>query len=180
MRTDVFVSRQLKQKVNNELASGERVQWMAQPKPRFFSPSTTAIFLFAIPWTGFAVFWMYGASSAPFGGFSLFGVPFVLIGIGMLAIPFWVYYKSLNSIYAITNRRAMTIEGGRAFTIRSYPPEKLQDIYRRERENGFGDIIFAFDTWEDSDGDSHKNDLGFLNIQEPKRIEKMLKKLAGQ
>lgn len=180
MNSTFLLNRQLKEKVDNELEPGERIRWIEQPKPRFFSPASTGAFLFAIPWTAFAIFWIYGASQSPSDAFPLFGVPFVLIGIGMLSSPLWVYYQSYKSAYVITDRRAITIEGGRSYTIRSYPPDKLQNIYRRERKNGIGDIIISFDSWNDSEGDTRKKDLGFMNIREPKRVEKLLKKLAQQ
>ena len=178
MNSTLISNRPLKEKVDNELEPGERIRWIEQPKPRFFSPASTGAFLFAIPWTAFSIFWMYGASQSPSNGFSLFGVPFVLIGIGMLSSPLWVYYQTFRTVYLITDRRAITIDGGRSYTIRSYPPDKLQNIYRRERKNGIGDIIISFDPWKDSDGDTHKKDLGFLNIREPKHVEKILKELA--
>ncbi len=180
MNSTFLTNRQLKEKVDNELESGEQIRWIEQPKPRFFSPSSTGAFLFAIPWTAFAVFWIYGASQSPSSAFPLFGVPFVLIGIGMLSSPLWVYYQAFKSAYVITDRRAITIEGGRSYTIRSYPPDKLQNLYRRERKNGIGDIIISFDSWKDSDGSAYKKDLGFINIREPKHVEKLLKKLTEQ
>ena len=180
MNSTFLANRLLKEKVDNELESGERIRWIEQPKPQFFSPASTGAFLFAIPWTAFAIFWMYGASQSPSDVFPLFGIPFVLIGIGMLSSPLWVYYQSSKTVYVITDRRAITIEGGRSYTIRSYPPDKLQNIYRRERKSGIGDIIISFDSWKDSDGDTRKKDLGFMNIREPKHVEKLLKNLAEQ
>ena len=86
------IPRELEGKVNRELESGERILWMEQPIPRYFTAISTGAFLFAIPWTAFAVFWICGASGFRIpdfskGGFSffpLFGLPFVLIGIAML------------------------------------------------------------------------------------------------
>ncbi len=50
--------------------------------------------LFGVLWTGFSVFWMWGASGFGQGDrigslFALFGLPFVLIGLGMLLSPFY-------------------------------------------------------------------------------------------
>ena len=141
----------------------------------------TGAFLFAIPWTGFAIFWMFGSwyqsENVPF---TLFGLPFVLIGIGMLSSPLWAYRKSFKTVYVITDQRAITFDGGWSTTIRSYPPEKLADIYRKENRDGSGDVIISRRAWRDSDGDRQSEELGFLRITEPKRIESMLNKLAEQ
>ena len=186
MRTNTLVPRPLQDLVDRELESGERVEWMDMPIPRFFTPASTAAFLFAIPWTAFAIFWMCGAAgfkmpdfTKGFDLFPLFGVPFVLIGMAMLSTPVWTYRKSFNTVYMITNRRAVTFEGGRATTIRSYPPDKLQDIFRKERRDGTGDVVIARRAWRDSDGDRHTEELGFLRVRNPQEVEQMLRKLAA-
>ena len=175
------ISRELRAKVDSELESGERIQWIDMPIPRYFTGAATGAFLFAIPWTAFAVFWMFGSwhqsESVPF---TLFGVPFVLIGIGMLSSPLWAYRKSFKTVYVITDQRAITFDGGWSTTIRSYPPEKLADIYRKEKRDSSGDVIISRRAWRDSDGDRQSEELGFLRISNPKQIESMLNELAEQ
>jgi hypothetical protein len=41
--------------------------------------------------------------------FPLFGVPFVLIGLGMLAAPYWMRRKAQNTVYALTDKRALIL-----------------------------------------------------------------------
>lgn len=186
MRTITIIPSILQKKVDCELESGERIEWIGMPIPRFFTPAATAAFLFAIPWTAFAIFWMCGASGFEMpdfgeGGFSLFplfGVPFVLIGLGMLSSPIWAFKKAFRTVYVITDRRAITIEGIWSTTIRSYPPDKLQDIYRKEKRDGSGDVIITRRAWRDSDGDRRSEELGFLRIRNPKEVEQMLKTMA--
>lgn len=182
------ISRALEDKVTRELESGEQVLWMEQPVPRYFTAMSTSTFLFAIPWTAFAVFWICGASGFKIpdfskGGFSLFplfGVPFVLVGLGMLSAPLWSYRKALKTVYVITDRRAITFDAGWTTTIRSYPPNRLQNIHRKERRNGTGDVILGQQIWSNSKGGHYPMDLGFLNIRDPKTVELMLRKLAEQ
>jgi hypothetical protein len=169
---------ELEERVQRELESGERIQWKEMPMPHYFSTASTGAFLFAIPWTAFAIFWMFGASQSGSIAFTSFGIPFVLVGIGMLSSPFWTYRKSLKTIYVITDRRAITFDGGRSVTVRSYEPERLQNIFRKEKKDGSGDVIIAHKEWRDSDGDKQREDLGFIRIKEPKKVEAMLKKLA--
>lgn len=185
MRSERSIPRNLRAKVDSELEAGERVQWIDMPIPRYFTPASTGAFLFAIPWTAFAILWMCGAAGFKipdfkegFDLFPLFGVPFVLIGLGMLSSPFWAYRKSFKTVYVITDRRAITFDGGWSTTIRSYPPEKLADIFRKEKKDGSGDVIISRRAWRDSDGDRQSEDLGFLRIPNPKQIESMLKQLA--
>ncbi|MEO5368099.1 MAG: hypothetical protein H7831_17455 [Magnetococcus sp. WYHC-3] len=178
---------ELEDRVKRELELGERIHWMAQPAPRFFTARSTAAFLFAIPWTAFAVFWICGASGfkmpdfskGGFGFFPLFGLPFLLIGFAMLSSPLWAYRKAFKTVYVITDRRAITFDAGWTTTIRSYPPDKLQNIHRKEKRDGTGDVVLGQQVWSGSEGGQQAQDLGFLNIREPKAVEQMLRKLAG-
>lgn len=182
------IPRKLEDMVNRELESGERIRWIEQPIPKYFTSNSTTTFLFGIPWTAFAIFWISGASgfkmpdfsSGGFSFFPLFGVPFVLIGFGMLSSPFWFYLKAFKTVYAITDRRAITFEVGWTTTIRSYTPDRLQNVYRKEKRDKTGDVILEQRVRSGSEGGQQTQDLGFINIREPKTVEGMLKKLAEQ
>ncbi len=177
----------LQDKVDRELESSERVVWMDQPVPRYFTGASISLFLFAIPWTAFALFWMCGAAGfkvpdftkGPELLFPLFGVPFVLLGIGLLSSPFWTFRKAVRTAYVVTDQRAIIFEGGWSTTVRSFPPERLGDIYRKERRDGTGDVIMGRQISTDSEGGHQATDVGFLNIRDPKTVESMLRKLAA-
>ena len=72
------------------------------------------------------------------------------------------------------------IEGGRSRTFRSFVPDQISVIFRREHKNGTGDVLIAHKKWRDSDGDNHKEDIGFMRIREPKEVEKRLKRLKAE
>lgn len=181
------ISRELEDMVKRELAAGERVLWMQQPIPRYFTTASTSAFLFAIPWTAFAIFWICGASGFKLpdfskGGFSyfpLFGIPFVLIGIGMLSTPLLAHRRAGKTVYVITDRRAITFDAGWTTTIRSYPPERLQQIHRKEKRDGTGDVVLGQRLVAAGEGGQQAQDVGFLNIRDPRTVEQMLRKLAG-
>ena len=180
------IPQELVDKVHRELESLERIQWIEQPIAKYFTPVSTGSFLFAIPWTAFAIFWICGASGFKIpdfsnGGFSffpLFGLPFVLIGLGMLASPLWAYRKTFKTVYVIADRRAIIFDAGWTTTIRSYSPDRLQNVYRKEKRDGTGDVIIQQDVWQSSEGGPQTQNLGFMNIRDPKAVEIMLKKLA--
>ena len=187
MITNTLIPSRLQEKVDRELERGERIEWIDMPVPRYFTPVATSAFLFGIPWTAFAVFWICGAAGFKipdftngFDFFPFFGVPFVLIGIGMLSSPLWARRKSFRTVYVITDRRAITFDGGWTTTIRSYPPEKLQDIYRKESRDGSGDVVIARRVWQGSEGGQQVEELGFLRIGNPKEVEQMLMKLGKE
>jgi len=89
-----IIPKDLKQYIENELEAEEKIFWSEMPIKCFFTPKATGLFLFGIPWTAFALFWTAGAAfgtsqaeeSGPFILFPLFGLPFILIGFGMLSV----------------------------------------------------------------------------------------------
>ncbi len=175
--------------VDRELERDEHIEWIGMPKRIFFTPVATGAFLFGIPWTAFALFWtaiaacgMTTMKKGPglFCLFPLFGLPFILIGFGMLSSPIWAYLRARKTVYVITDRRAITFDGGRSTTIRSYSPDQLTDIFRKEKRDGSGDVIIARRAWRDSDGDRHSEELGFLRVADAKDVERRLKELAEQ
>jgi hypothetical protein len=184
---DVSIPAELQEQVEQELERDEKIQWIGMPRPVFFTPVATGAFLFGIPWTAFAVFWtaaaVWGTMNAGGEGlfrlFPLFGIPFVLVGIGMLSSPLWGRRRALQTVYVITDRRAITFDGGWSTTVRSYPPEKLTDVYRKEKRDGSGDVIIARRAWRDNDGDRQAEELGFLRVTGAKEVEQLLKALAA-
>lgn len=182
------VPAELDARLKQELEPGERLVWMEQPVPRFFTAASTPTFIFAIPWTAFAVFWTAGAAEfkvpdfrgSGFDFFPLAGLPFIAIGIGLLCSPLWAYRKALKSVYALTDRRAITIEGGWTTLVRSFAPDQLRNVHRKDRRGGIGDVVLAQEVVTGSKGGQRVVDHGFLGVREPRKVEQMVRRLAGR
>ncbi|HUF04212.1 MAG TPA: hypothetical protein VMM38_08555 [Aridibacter sp.] len=185
---NIRIPHKLRELVDRELEIGERIVWTGMPRRAFFTPAATGSFLFGIPWTAFAVFWTItaGAGTWFISGFSifslfpLFGIPFILVGIGMLSAPIGAYVKSGRTVYVITDKRAISFEGGSSTVVRSFPPEKLVDVFRRERSKGYGDIIIDLAHSRDSDGDRQTEEVGFFRVRDPGGVERLLKDLSSR
>lgn len=142
------VRQELDAALRRELARDERLEWHGMKLARI-EPKGFAIWLFAIPWTGFALFWMAMASlmtSADTGagilswGFPAFGIPFVLIGIAMLALPFVPLFLRGKILFAVTDSRVLQLSLGRDLTVVSVPASRIGDIVRRESGDGTGSV----------------------------------------
>ncbi len=186
--------RSLQSALERELAAGERVVWSGQPIPRRYSRGSWGAVLFGIPWTAFALFWTITAfagtrhvqgndvmSSGFRWAFPMFGVPFVLVGFGMLSSPWWSRRKAAGVFYAITDRRALVSEPGwrGARTVRAFGPDEMQSIERTEHPDGSGDLVFTRRAWRDSDGDRHTMSVGFLGVARVREVEDQLRKLLA-
>ena len=174
--------------VETEIA-GEQVLWMDQPIPSRYSRQAWFLVLFGIPWTAFSIFWTWGAFSAtklfPNASiallFPLFGVPFILMGLGMLTSPYWMSLRAKDTVYILTQRRAIIISSGwlGALSVRSFEPSRLRDIQRRQYSDGSGDIIFVNDFRYDSHGQSYPTHVGFKAIRDVKSVEDLLRSITG-
>jgi hypothetical protein len=186
---------ELDARVRSELGDGERLLWVGQPRPGRFARSAIPIVLFGIPWTAFALFWMATASGVWFGGFKgaggvgalfacfpLFGLPFVLVGLGMLSSPYWLWRRAKRTCYALTDRRAILWQAGwfGSVEVRSYSPAELTRISRTEHADGSGDLVFEEVLSLGRDSDGHRTTRttrhGFMAISNVREIEELLRK----
>jgi hypothetical protein len=172
--------------VNEVSPDGESVLWFGQPNPVRLAITSLPIFIFAIPWTAFALFWMYGASGFKFpldfseGGFSffpLFGVPFVLIGFAMLSSPLFAYTKAFRTIYIVTNKSLRIVTMGRAKKVERYTPADIGNVQRKEKADGSGDLVFRENISYDSSNKRRSTPVGFYGIQNVRTVEQHIVQL---
>lgn len=169
-----------------EMDPGERLLWAGCQNPsRALLPSIPLV-LFGIPWTGFSLFWIFMASGGfgqSSGGpgiiFSLFGLPFVLIGLLLLSSPYWIYRAAARTVCAISDRRLLIIRAGSTRKIQSYTARDISNLERREQPDGSGDLIFArrYYTSTDSDGFRSNNtqNIGFFGIPDVRNVERIIR-----
>lgn len=148
--------------LERELRPGERIVWQQRQIARI-SYLSFGIYLFAIPWTVFAVFWTAMAAAGAYGlqeetgwlswAFPLFGTPFIAVGIGMLASPFLPLWNKGKVLFAITSERLLKLRLGRSIDVESVSARQIGTIRRRERRDGSGSLSIVTGTRRDSDGD---------------------------
>lgn len=139
--------------LHRELQEGESIVWQGMKLARV-EPASFVIYLFAIPWTAFALFWMSMAAmatSASDGGilgwaFPLFGLPFVAIGLGMMAVPFLAFFQRGRVLFAVTDRRVLKLSLGRELEVVSVPASRIGDIVRRESGDASGMVELSLST----------------------------------
>lgn len=177
-----------------ELEPGERVVWAGRPLVRLLTGPSIGIVLFAIPWTAFAVFWISAAAwgtwfgggsgqpvaSGPFVAFPLFGVPFVLIGLGMLSTPYWSMRAARRTLYALTERRCIVWKGkfGGSIAVTSYRADVLRSMSRTQRRDGSGDLVFVKSITirnRHSSTDTAAQPEGFLSVANVAELERLVR-----
>ena len=135
------------------LSPGEKLLWDGKPKQGLvFRRSDFLMIPFSLMWGGFAVFWEIMALTVSFEGdtngfepgaliFSLFGVPFVLIGLYLIFGRFWAdARRRKNTTYGITNERIIILSGRFSRKNRSVNLRTLSDISLTEKPDRSGTI----------------------------------------
>lgn len=146
------VRQQLDFALREEMRDGEILRWQGMKLARI-EPKGFGIWAFAIPWTAFSLFWTAMASLATVAtsqnvgflgwAFPLFGLPFILIGLGMLASPFLPYFQRGRILFAVTDQRVLELRMGRDLTVKSVPTSRIGDIVRHESSDATGSVEIA-------------------------------------
>jgi hypothetical protein len=153
----------LRAALERELRADEAVLWhgwqLGRIEARMF-----LTYIFAIPWTAFSVMWTGLAAAAIAGSgedgpgwigwaFPLFGLPFVAIGLGMLAGPFVPWFQQGRVLYVVTGERVLKLSLGRALEVTAVPADRIGLATRSEQRDGTGSLTLAIKIGRDSDGD---------------------------
>jgi hypothetical protein len=132
--------------LQNELYTNERLLWHGRPKQGLMlRPADALMIPFSLLWGGFAIFWevMAIAGGAPFF-FALWGIPFVLVGLYMIAGRFFVDAARRNrTYYALTSERVLIISGIFNRSVRTLRLRTLADVNLTVGRNGRGTITFG-------------------------------------
>ena len=143
------------QRAQSELQSSESLYWTGTADPLRASVAALPAAIFGLPFAGFALFWItqaYHATNAMskssnnaftngFRLFPLFGIPFLLVGLGIILAPLWAFLKGGSTVYAVTSQRVMIISGGNSRSVKSFTPSDIVSVEHRERPDGSGDIV---------------------------------------
>jgi hypothetical protein len=171
-----------------ELEDSEEVLWAGRPDPKRMLFPSIFTFGFGVVWTSFIVNFIYMWHSGPKdvkgpGGLfgmqgilsNLFFVPFLVIGTGMLLSPLWFYRKAKRTAYGVTDKRILIIESGRSRKVQTYGPADINNIERKERADGSGDLTFASRSFKNSDGHQQSQPVQFVGIPEVRSVERILR-----
>ena len=182
-----ILNRTLQLWINSEIDANERLIWSGQPHAGSLAKRGVPLFVFGIPWTAFALFWTYAAAGFKFPDFKqgsdffpLFGIPFILIGIGFLTAPLWTALFASRTAYVLTDKRALILKQSRSkVAIREFLPRDLTAVYREEHAGKGGSVIFH-EAAPGQQGAIPNQAVGFIGIDNVREVEALVKTLAGK
>lgn len=176
--------------LERELREGEQVLWQAMQLARL-ERQAFGTYLFAIPWTAFALLWTTVAAGgvASMGAegpglivwaFPLFGVPFIVAGLVMMAIPFMPLIQQDRVLYVVTNQRVLRLSLRNDLVVKSLPAERIGLVERRESRDGSGLLKLAVKIGRDSDGDARTEYFEVGRIANVMSAHEAINKLAAR
>src|SRR5262249_16642877 len=119
--------------------------WAGRPQQGvIFRPTDVFLIPFSLLWGGFAIFWEISVLRARAGGvfFELWGIPFVLVGLYMVAGRFFMDSASRKKTwYGVTNHGVIISSGLTGQTTRSFSLRNLPQLTLSEGRKGGGQII---------------------------------------
>ena len=134
------------QEFRRELARGERLLWSGRPRQGLrWRNSDLVTVPFSLLWGGFAFFWEYSAWTKKTPAiFQLFGIPFVLVGLYLIAGRFFAdACQRARTWYAVTDQRILIISGLTGRELKSLTLRNLAEVTLREGSDGAGSIVFG-------------------------------------
>ena len=135
-----------RQAIAREIAADERLLWSGVPKQGLALRGSDAFLIpFSLMWGGFALVWETTvlATGAPLL-FKLWGIPFVLMGLYLIAGRFFVdAWQRRRTAYGITDQRAIILSGLTSRNVKSLPLRTLTDMTLSEANDGSGTISFG-------------------------------------
>jgi hypothetical protein len=129
------------------LQPGEGLLWWGRPRQGFMLTARDVLLVpFSLAWGGFAIFWetLVVSGDDPSVLFALWGVPFVLIGLYMIAGRFFHdAWKRSRTIYGLTAQRALILRGDRFSALPLADAGKIR--LQGGADGGRGTIVFGAD-----------------------------------
>ncbi|MBY0582350.1 MAG: PH domain-containing protein [Sphingomonas sp.] len=181
-----------------ELNAGEQILWCGMPR-RSAMASAFVIWLFAIPWTVFALVWEAMAWTPWFAAHGampstgqmalgialpLFGLPFIAIGVWMLALPVRAVIKARRTLFAVTDHRLIRLccdqtphlapALGRAIDLESVTFDRIGAIKLSARRDGVGNVRVQTGSHVDSDGDHITEWFEMIGIPDAAQVPRLI------
>ena len=178
---DVF---EVQQVATAQLDGGEKLLWSGSPRPSQAALSVLPATLMGVPFLGFACFWvtmaLHGVSrmprtAGPWFLFPLFGLPFVLVGLGMLLSPLWAWLLARRTVYAVTDKRVLIIGGAFGRNVQSFTAVELGDFTRSERADGSGTLWFGWRAAPTRNMTPGRARIGFVGVADVRTVEQLIR-----
>jgi hypothetical protein len=165
------ISSQMERYLQSQLETGERVLWAGTTDVR---GRIRRLWLVVVS----SIFLMFLCSFVFWNNPSRW-ILLLLSALIWAGIPAFVYWRQSahlrNTLYAVTDRRALILSLGNPERTESYLPEKIEFVQPVVRKGGRGDIYFTSLEGPGPGGANYKH--GFLGIEDAHRVALLMRRM---
>lgn len=148
-----------------QMRADEKPLWIGYPIPRRFAlKQGLPMFLFAIPWTGISAAFEAGAMKSGSIFMLLWGIPFIVIGLRLLASPLWEYWRARRTVYVVSDRRLLILGGLLRPSTKSFAVSDIGPLEVDAGGDGSGSIVFSQHRTRDPEGGWTVEKIGFIAV----------------
>lgn len=175
---------------------GEAVRWAGKPDAGRAFRYGFAIYAMGIPWSaltftlfGFLVAAVFSGNPPnrtvhnfeylAMGAAIIFTGAFAAAGVAMLATPFYIWRKARGTVYAITDKRVITVVTGRTMEVSAISGDKILKLERREKRDGSGTLKIVTGYGKDSDGDRIEETTELFGVRDVRAAERAVEEIRG-
>jgi hypothetical protein len=170
-------------RLGEHLEIGETILWYGLPIPELHARMERGTVFFSVIWNLFLVFWtggvLWGAVSSgePIAyGMAVFSIPFWIVGFFLATAPKRARSRAKNTLYAITEKRAVIFVDDGTSSVQSFYLDKLSELEKTVHSDGTGDLRLAVENRSDGDGGTRKTPIGFMGIPDVKNVDEILRR----
>lgn len=176
---DAATTEAVKAMVGSVMHEGEKILWVGQPevgregslKMGFFMPFAVIWTLFSLVWEACALAALKQTKSIVGVVLSLFGLPFVFIGFGMLSTPYFARGHELSTVYILTNECAIRVMNNKPCRLVEYDEADFGPIEVTRYKSNRADVMFVKDA---SEGQRRPYG-GFYGVEDADRAAEILR-----
>jgi len=170
--------------LNRALEPGEALRWAGRPDAARHARKYWLRIFGGLPFFAFGLFLTVVSlamideqEGSGWAWFPIVGAPFLVAGLIMMASPLWAWFRAANSLYAVTDRRALIIDRRGAKT-RSFAGKELARAQIREVDNHLTDVVIHERLTQGADGAKRMTDVGFFCVMNGKGALAAMQALA--
>jgi hypothetical protein len=136
---------ELQMAMRRELAPGESLLWVGQPRQGLFLRSSDPLLiLISIGFIAFALFWSAGVRDAGGGPFAFFGIAVAVFGLYLLVGRFFTdSWLRSRTRYAVTDRRLIIERASPMAMMSSTNLREVGELELKPTKDERGTIIFG-------------------------------------
>jgi len=184
---------ELDSRIRHALDLGEKLLWAGQPRAARFLWYGLLPFLCGIPCAGVGGTLLWAAFTGNHDlplwlGRALalcVALPTLLVGLWLLTSPYGMYRRARQTVYFVTDRRAIAWEAGWLGRIqaRYFPLHMLRRMRCREHRGGNGDLVFDRVVTQEVDDEGTPRtrivEHGFYTIDNVRHVEALIRDLLN-